>query len=168
MQSAMSELVDLSKLWPPDTGSFCVGQIVQITHDGRALVDFPGNLMGPVAARSIIDAPSEHGHPGKASIPVLLVFENGDPSLPIIMGMIRDTICPFAASQEITLSRQQPCDVITDGRTMIFDAKEEIILRCGKSSVTLTKDGKIVIKGAEIVSRSSGTHKIKGASVRIN
>jgi hypothetical protein len=125
-------------------------------------------MMGPVEARSIITTPSEHGYHSKTSIPILLVFENGDPSLPIIIGIIRDTLCPLVTSQEITLSRQQPCDVIIDGSTMIFDAKEEIVLRCGKSSVTLTKEGKIVIKGTQIVSRSSGTHKIKGASVRIN
>ncbi|MCC6418741.1 MAG: hypothetical protein IT429_10940, partial [Gemmataceae bacterium] len=49
-----------------------------------------------------------------------------------------------------------------------FDAKEEIVLRCGKSSITLRKDGKVVVLGAEVVSRASGTNKIKGAAVRIN
>jgi hypothetical protein len=50
----------------------------------------------------------------------------------------------------------------------VFDAKDEIQLRCGKSSVTLRKDGKIEIKGTQIVSRASGVNRIKGASVAIN
>jgi len=51
---------------------------------------------------------------------------------------------------------------------VVFDAKKEIVLRCGKASITLTKAGKVMIKGTYVVSRSSGANKIKGASIALN
>ena len=40
--------------------------------------------------------------------------------------------------------------------------------RCGDASITLTRAGKVIIKGNYILSRSSGYNKIKGAAVDIN
>jgi hypothetical protein len=51
---------------------------------------------------------------------------------------------------------------------VLLQGQERIELRCGKSSVTMTKEGKIVIKGVEVISRASGVNKVKGAAVRIN
>lgn len=170
MQDVEPELIALSKTLAHAAESFCIGQIVQITRRGKALVDYPGNQTGPVEARSIVQL-SSTGHDKQASqgIPVLLVFENQNPALPIIVGIIRETVCPAAPSQELTLTpAKQPRTVAVDGKTVTIDAKEEIILRCGKSSITLKKNGKIVVKGAHLLSRSSGPNRIKGASVNIN
>ena len=49
-----------------------------------------------------------------------------------------------------------------------MDAEREIVLRCGDSSITLTRAGKVIIKGKYILNRSSGYNKIKGAAVEIN
>ena len=59
-----------------------------------------------------------------------------------------------------------PIDV--DGERLVFTAKKEIVLRCGKASITLTRAGKILIRGAYLLSRSSGVNRIKGGSVKIN
>jgi Domain of unknown function (DUF6484) len=168
MQSAATELMDLNKLWALEAVSFRVGEIVQITKKGYALIDYPGNPMGPLVARSIISAPPKQTNEGDACAPVLLVFENGDPSLPIIVGVIHDRLCPPTAQEGISLSAQRPRDIRVDGRKLVFDAKEEIVLRCGKGSITLKADGKVVVKGTQLVSRSAGPNKIKGASVSIN
>jgi hypothetical protein len=53
-------------------------------------------------------------------------------------------------------------------KRLVLEAGEEISLRCGKSSVTLTRNGTVIVRGAKVVSRSSGVNKIKGASVSIN
>lgn len=42
------------------------------------------------------------------------------------------------------------------------------MLRCGKASITLTRSGKIILRGTYISSRSSGVIRIKGGSVQIN
>lgn len=59
-------------------------------------------------------------------------------------------------------------EVEVDGRRIVFTAKDEIVLRCGKSSITLTRAGKIIISGEYVVSRSSGVNRIRGGSVQIN
>jgi len=41
-------------------------------------------------------------------------------------------------------------------------------LSCGKGSMSLTADGRIVIKGIEITTRALRKHKIKGGTVDIN
>lgn len=51
---------------------------------------------------------------------------------------------------------------------MIVSAKEQLVLRCGKASITLTKAGKVLIKGSYVLSRSSGVNRIKGGSVQLN
>jgi len=63
---------------------------------------------------------------------------------------------------------EKPDEVLVDGERLIFDAKKEIVLRCGEASITLTRAGKVLIKGAYVVSRSSGANKIKGASIALN
>jgi uncharacterized protein (DUF2345 family) len=55
-----------------------------------------------------------------------------------------------------------------DGQRLQFEAKDEIVLKCGKASITLTKAGKIIIRGTYLLSRSSGVNRIKGGSVQIN
>ena len=51
---------------------------------------------------------------------------------------------------------------------MIFQADEEIVLRCGLGSLTIRANGHIVVKGTKVVSRASEVNKIRGASVQIN
>jgi hypothetical protein len=59
-------------------------------------------------------------------------------------------------------------EVDADGQRMIVSAKEQIVLRCGKASITLTKAGKVLIQGTYVLSRSSGVNRVKGGSVKIN
>ena len=161
MRTVKASLMDIDEFRISETGNFIVGRIVRITEDGRAVVDYPGNPMGPIEARSVAQAPPEGNGIGDVEVPVLLVFENGDKTLPIIVGIIRNTLHQSDLSKRITLSINKPKDVLLDGKKMVFEAKEEIELRCGKSTVTLRKDGKIIIKGAEIISRASGINQLK-------
>ena len=47
-------------------------------------------------------------------------------------------------------------------------SKEQLVLRCGKASITLTKAGKVLIDGSHVLSRSSGVNRVKGGSVQLN
>lgn len=51
---------------------------------------------------------------------------------------------------------------------LTLTATKQITIRCGASSITLTAEGKIILRGKYIVSRSSGVQRIKGGSVQIN
>jgi hypothetical protein len=59
-------------------------------------------------------------------------------------------------------------DVDADGQRLIVSAKEQLVLRCGKASITLTKAGKVLIEGSYVLSRSTGVNRLKGGSVQLN
>jgi uncharacterized protein (DUF2345 family) len=63
---------------------------------------------------------------------------------------------------------QKVLEIDADGERIVLEAKKEIVLRCGKASITLTADGRIVHKGVELVSSASETNRIKGSRVKIN
>jgi hypothetical protein len=94
---------------------------------------------------------------------VLLVFEQGDPRRPIIVGVLQDSaplpagdVAPALVSAHV------------DEQRVVLTAEREIVLKCGNASITLTRAGKVLIKGTYVLSRSSGYNKIKGAAVDIN
>jgi hypothetical protein len=95
---------------------------------------------------------------------VLIVCERDDPSLPIIIGVLH-------APAGLPLHQQgmdRRVSVQADGDRYAITAEREIVLRCGDASITLTRAGKVIIKGNYILSRSTGYNKIKGAAVDIN
>ncbi len=55
-----------------------------------------------------------------------------------------------------------------EDKVLRLKADEGLVIECGKASIILTKEGKIQIKGKELLSRASGMNKIKGAGVNIN
>jgi hypothetical protein len=136
-----------------------IGVLIGFQDEGRTpLVIFPGQA-GDAAtpARSTHDV---HGaHIGRD---VVLVFEGANPRRPIIVGLVQR---PDGAP----LSRQDVrAEVDVDGQRTIISAKEQLVLRCGAASITLTRAGKVLIQGAYVSNRSSGVMRIKGGSVQLN
>jgi hypothetical protein len=134
------------------------GVLIGFKESGAVpLVIFPGQPQtAAVAARATVDL---HGaHIGRQ---VVLMFDGGDPMRPIVLGCIRG---------EATALAEQPgqVQVDVDGERLLVTAKEQLVLRCGKASITLTKAGKVLIQGAYVSSRSTGVNRIKGGSVQLN
>jgi hypothetical protein len=115
----------------------------------------------PVTGRSIIAL--VQGDMGRQ---VVLAFEDGDLEKPIVMGVIQTARGVEALTGSVRTP--QPVQADIDGETLQLTAKKEIVLRCGKASITLTRAGKILLRGAYLLSRSSGVNRIKGGSVQIN
>jgi len=111
---------------------------------------------------------SELADPSNRGREVCVVFEQGDPARPIIVGVMEDRLKTMASMVLSSDGREQPEEMVIDGERLVLEGKEEIVLRCGSGSITLRKDGKIVIRGTHILSRSSGPNRIKGGSVQIN
>ena len=63
---------------------------------------------------------------------------------------------------------QRVLDAVVDGKRVRIVGTDEIVLECGSASITLRRNGKVVIRGAYVETRSEGTNRIKGAAVRIN
>ena len=147
-----------------------LGTIVSIDAEGRALVTYAGAKRGGVRARSVLDASARVGaDPAElVGAQVLLFFEEEDLSRPIVVGLVREALQPPAAPPELKLDLGPDKDVLVDGRRVVLDAQQEIQLRCGKSTITLQRDGKVLIRGAHLVSRSSGPNKIKGGTISLN
>lgn len=135
------------------------GELVAITEDGcTPLVVFPGQQgSAAVRAGTVVDLRGQH-----IGQPVVLVFDGGDPARPIVVGVLRGSSgWPLAdAPGEV--------QVDVDGERMLVSAKEELVMRCGRASITLTRSGKVVIRGTHVVSRSSGVNRLKGGAVLLN
>jgi Domain of unknown function (DUF6484) len=133
------------------------GVLAGISPNGDPMVDFCANASGaPVAASSLVAV-----QPADIGREALILFEDGDSLRPIIVGLLHSP----AFSE---LSIRKPIDVTMDGQRVTLSAMEEIVLRCGEASITLTRAGKILIRGAYLLSRSSGPNRIKGASIHLN
>ena len=87
----------------------------------------------------------------------VLVFEDGDPSKPIIIGLIK---------KDEHVAKNVAVDA--DGDKFVVTAERQIELRCGEASITLTRAGKVLIKGEYVITRAKGMNRIKGAAVSIN
>jgi Domain of unknown function (DUF6484) len=131
-----------------------IGVLTGFQESGDPLVSFPENQSKAFVARSTISLSV-----GQIGCEVVLMFEHGDLSRPIILGCVQP---------QALVERQPPVEAKLDGEQLTFSADREIVLRCGKSSITLTRAGKVLIRGAYLLSRSSGVNRIKGGSVQIN
>jgi hypothetical protein len=128
-------------------------------HDDQPLVRGVPNLSHEViVARSTVPLASS-----QIGSTVVLLFEEGDPRRPIVVGVVRETRAVTIAGE-----RGESVSAQIDDVRLVLSAEREIVLRCGDASITLTCAGKVLIKGTHIVSRSSGCNKIKGAAVDIN
>ena len=124
--------------------------------------------------------------------PVVVVFENGDRSRPVIIGFLEraetdDAAGPAAAAvgesagkaddaligDGLTSSAKEGAggptiEADVDGRRLRITAKDEIVLQCGHASVTLRRNGRVIIRGTYVETHSDGTNRIKGGQVQIN
>jgi len=134
-----------------------IGVLAGLDAEGRPLVAFPGNPSADcsIAHTTIQFSARDIGHE------VALLFENGDPARPLIIGRIQHP-------EREELLPKQPLSAELDGDRLLLSANKEIVLKCGKASITLTRAGKIILRGAYLLSRSSGVNRIKGGSVQIN
>ncbi len=146
-----------------------IGRIVRITESGVVLVDFTGSRSGPIAARTTTSSRVETLRKGNPTgREVLLAFENNDPKFPIIIDTMYSLIEEIAEPATVVFESEVTQEVTVDGKSMSFEAENEIVLKCGKASITLTKAGKILIKGDYVLSHSSGENRIRGGAVSIN
>lgn len=111
---------------------------------------------------------------------VALSFVGGALHLPIILGPVysplndilegADTAAYEEADAEPAMSAEplfeQPVKV--DGKKVLIEGADQVELKCGEASITLTKAGKILIRGKYLLNRASGVNRIVGGSVQVN
>lgn len=156
-----------------------VGRLVAWAPGEALTVDFPGNERGPLAARSIVPL-----HPSLVAAAiadrrgVLLTFEDGRPDAPIITGLLQPLVVAEETDEELESSDESAqleiepsdarLDARVDGRRVEIEAADEIVLRCGEASIVMRRNGRVVIRGTYVETRSRGVNRVKGGSVEIN
>ncbi len=139
-----------------------VGQIVAVA-EGQVMVSYQSHGHQRSLAETALVSVSSADE-GRE---VVLAFVSGDPLRPIVMGFVEQTFIarpvePEATNEPVQLSAE------IDGERIVLDARKELVLRCGKASITMTKAGKIIIKGAYVSTSSTGVNRVKGGSVQLN
>lgn len=51
---------------------------------------------------------------------------------------------------------------------MTLEGRQEVVLKCGKASITLRRNGQVLLKGVNIRTEAEGTQQLKGGKVQIN
>lgn len=144
---------------PPPGGcpAAVLGRLVSLSPQGIAQVSTGGGA--PTLAAVITQVSRDHLAAAlEQGSPVLLVFLDGDARRPVIIGVIGSTHTPA----------RRLATAMVDGQRVELTGQDEVVLTCGQASITLTKAGKVLIKGTHVVSGSTGTNRITGGSVQIN
>jgi len=167
-------------------GVIVIGKIIDFDAQGRVLVDFNENqTLEPLIALTTLSLSKRN-----IARKVALLFNNGDINQPVIMGLIHNPLDEVLDNFELTPATNQNADslagldnnkqtsteikqkdnneVYVDGKRVCIEGAEEICFKCGKASITLTKSGKILIRGTYLLNRSTGVNRVMGGSVQIN
>jgi hypothetical protein len=146
-----------------------VGKLVRWCEADGPIVDHSSNPHGPIAARTTVPLGPEAVREAVANDQeVLLVFEAERSDKPIIVGLIQPRDSHVDVRRHEEQSPSTDLEALVDGKRISLQAEDEITLRCGEASITLQRNGRIVVRGAYVETRSKGVNRIKGGTVRIN
>lgn len=85
---------------------------------------------------------------------VFVVTPGGDDARGLVLGRIGPSVDPAPP-------RKVPDE-------LLLEAKKGLVLRVGEGSITIRADGKILIKGKDLVSHARRMNRIRGGSVSLN
>ena len=147
----------------PSGSHISLGRLVAWDDRGPT-VDFEGNSRGPVRARLTDTLPRQHRPgPGVPEQEVVLLIDPRPARPPVILGFLtpldRTTSAPAGV---------RALDARVDGKRVEIEGQDEIVLRCGKASIVLRRNGRVVIRGIDVETRAAGVNRVKGGSVLIN
>jgi hypothetical protein len=152
MSTVETSLVDATLIDTVSIPGVVTATLAGFTGTGAPVVDIPGHSRRThTAARSCV--PLHSIDVGKQ---VVIVPDAQNPDSPIVVGVVH------------TPTSRTVVDIIADGHGVTICAAESIILKCGEASITLNRDGKVVIRGKHVVTHASGVNRIRGGSVQLN
>lgn len=162
-------------------GDVIIGELIQLSALGEPMVDFALNhTKHPLVSISTVSiTPKQIGRK------VVLMFNEGNLTKPIIIGFVHSPLQEMIENFELTTARALDDEIdhkadtasplnlantttVVDGKRVEIEAHDEIVLKCGEASITLTKAGKIMIRGKYLLNRSTGVNRILGGSVQVN
>jgi hypothetical protein len=131
--------------------------------EGEPLTDFPASEnRGPIAAVSTV--PLKEGDCGSE---VVLLFEEGDPSRPIIVGILQTPAC--GAPQTLPDSAESVKELFALTRMIRHDpATGNLIVQNGRSRIVLMDDGTVRVEGRRIISAADENILMRAAYIDLN
>ena len=160
-----------------DGNEITLGHFSGFDDAGEPMVRFSGRSLTAITTVALT-----HAHIGRQ---VALMFVGQDLSKPVLIGLVRnqlDSIIECMSNSPAVAQGQEDhgvevqgetvessdYEVTSDGKKLTIEAEDEILLKCGESSISLNKSGKVVIRGKYVLSRSRGVNRIMGGSVQVN
>ncbi|OJH34259.1 DUF6484 domain-containing protein [Cystobacter ferrugineus] len=162
-----------------------VGRLVGVSLAGLPLVQFEG-CPGPVPARSFValDVAQLRAAAGEQR-QVVLLFEGGDPARPLLVAMEQDSDTPSLLDQlleeaarprgsetnapvETAPATAAVAKTAVPEERLVLGAQRELVLQVGEASITLRRDGTILLRGVRVESRASGLQLIRGGKIELN
>ncbi len=128
-------------------GGVSLARFAGFDGEGQPLV-LSSLSVEPLPARSLVGlAAATEGDE------VAIAWLDDDRTAPLILGLVN----PPVAVAEV------------DGDAKhVIEGREQVVIRCGKASIVMKKDGHITIRGTYLVSHASAANRIRGGSVNLN
>lgn len=126
---------------------------------GTPLVDFPANPHGHCPARATLPIAEAVARASREKPrEVLLTFDDERSDRPIIIGFLEPE----------TKADTTKLEAVVDGKRVVLEGQDEIVLKCGLASITLRSNGRVVVRGTYVETRAEGVNRIRGGAVEIN
>lgn len=125
-------------------------EIFKVNPDGTILCKFEDDSLVRCEVLQTSDAP---GPRLEAQDVVLVWLPDGDLEEGVILGR---------------LGARRPAPAPEPPAELVIEATTQLTLKCGDGSITLRGDGKVLIKGKDLVSHAQRMNRIKGGGVAIN
>jgi hypothetical protein len=138
------------------------GVVVGLAADGAVIIECSGRDDDLVSC-DVLEGPLSHRVdllPGEG----VLVWLSEDCDRGVVLGRI----APARLEMPAIVTSAAPSTGNETPDELVIEAKHSLTLRVGRGSITIREDGKILIKGSDLVSHAQRVNRIKGGSVAIN
>jgi hypothetical protein len=129
-----------------------LARVVRVDITGSVIVSGLDSAAGELSCRLLVTSPAGP-----------LVLYPGDDVL-VVRG---DDVDEGIVLGRVGPSRSAPAEPAVP-EELIIEARRNLMLKVGDGSITIREDGKILIKGKDLVSHAQRMNRIKGGSVAIN
>jgi hypothetical protein len=143
------DLGHISEIAGNGSGAFRHGLVIDIDESGRTLVSVPSNPPAKLLCHVLDTGAALNLGIGDT---VLILPASAEIPEPVILGRIGTVPAK---------EKQTPDE-------LVLEAKKNLTIKCGDGSITIRADGKVLIKGQDLVSHAKRSNRVKGGSVSIN
>ena len=133
-------------------GRTALASVIELTEGGDVGVVVPGDppLRLRCAVLRTADRPT-------------LTLSLGDRVLVLLPAAEAERGCVLGVVADYESPRPEPAP-----SALRLEAAERVEIRCGESALTMDAEGRVLLKGKDVVTRATRTQKIRGGTVHIN